>query len=139
MIFARLDPSATLRTGETSANELVSMDDWAQYLRSNEGKLGDELELSQLQPGDLLRIVTLNSEYFLTIGKGREATLICPQPGRPAGPVLIMGCPFGLSSSIKPDYLFCGGNLELSYQLEGVSMTHTTTAIKEIHLQRQKS
>jgi hypothetical protein len=114
------------------------MDDWVQYLRSNEGKLGDELELSQLQPGDLLRIVTLHSEYFMTIVKGREATLVCPQPGRPAGTVSIMGCTFGLSSSIKPDHLFCGGNLELSYQLEGVSMTHTTTAIKEIHLQRQR-
>jgi hypothetical protein len=46
------------------------MDDWVQYLRSNDGKLGDELELSQLQPGDLLRIVTLHSEYLLTIVKG---------------------------------------------------------------------
>lgn len=114
------------------------MNDWVQYLKSNEGKLGDELELSQLQPGDLLRIVTLNSEYYLTIVNGRDATLVCPQPGRPAGPVSIMGCTFGLSSSIKPDHLFCGGNLELNYQVEGVSMTHTTTAIKEIHLQRQK-
>lgn len=114
------------------------MDDWVQYLRSNEGKLGDELELSQLQPGDLLRIVTLNSEYFLTIVDGRAATLVCPQPGRPAGPVSIMGCTFGLSSSIKPDHLFCGGNLELNYQLDGAAMTHTTTTIKEIHLRRQK-
>lgn len=114
------------------------MDDWVKYLRLNEGKLGDELELSQLQSGDLLRIVTLHSEYFLTIVKDREATLVCPQPGRPEGTVLIMGCTFGLSSSIKPDHLFCGGNLELSYQLEGVSMTHTTTAIKEIHLQRRR-
>jgi hypothetical protein len=114
------------------------MDDWVQYLRSNEGTLGDELELAQLQPGDLLRIVTLNSEYFLTIEKGREATLVCPQPGRPAGPVSIMGCTFGLSSSIKPDHLFCGGNLELSYHVDGVSITHATTAIKEIHLRRQK-
>jgi hypothetical protein len=126
-----------LRTAESSAKTSVSMDDWVQYLRSTEGKLGDELELAQLQPGDLLRIVTLNSEYFLTIVKGREATLVCPQPGRPAGPVSIMGCTLGLSSSIKPDHLFCGGNLELSYQLEGRPMTHITTAIKEIHLQRQ--
>ena len=114
------------------------MDDWVQFLKSNEGKLGAELDLSELQPGDLLRIVTLNSEYFLTIVNGRDATLVCPQPGRPAGPVSIMGGTFGLSSSIKPDHLFCGGNLELSYQQEGVSMTHKTTAIKEIHLQRRK-
>jgi hypothetical protein len=138
MIFIHANPDAALRTVDTSANESVSMDDWVKYLKSNEGKLGDELELSQLEPGDLLRIVTLHSEYFLTMVKGREATLVCPQPGRPAGTVSIMGCTFGLSSSIKPDHLFCGGNLELSYQVEGVSMTHTTTAIKEIHLQRQK-
>ncbi|MEY2565001.1 MAG: hypothetical protein QOH88_3194 [Verrucomicrobiota bacterium] len=138
MTLVRANPGAALRTAETSANEFVSMDDWVQYLRSNEGKLGDELDLSQLQPGDLLRIVTLHSEYFLTIEKGREATLVCPQAGRPAGPVSIMGCTFGLSSSIKPDHLFCGGNLELNYQLEGVAMTHTTTTIKEIYLQRQE-
>jgi hypothetical protein len=138
VIFSGPAAAAPLRTATSSANESDFMDDWVQYLRSNEGKLGDELELSQLQPGDLLRIVTLHSEYFLTIVKGREATLVCPQPGRPAGTVSIMGCTFGLSSSIKPDHLFCGGNLELNYQLDGVSMTHTTTAIKEIHLQRQK-
>lgn len=115
------------------------MDDWVQYLRSNEGKLGDELELSQLQAGDVLRIVTLNSEYVLTILKGRDATLVCPQPGRPNGPVSIRGCTFGLSSSIKPDHLFCGGNLELGYQVDGALMTHTTTAIKEIQLERRKS
>src|SRR2546421_9527505 len=86
--------SDELRKERMSANESVSMDDWEQYLRSNEGKLGDELELSQLQPGDVLRIVTLNSEYFLTIVKGRDATLVCPQPGRPEGPVSIMGCTF---------------------------------------------
>jgi hypothetical protein len=115
------------------------MDDWMQYLRANEGKLGDELELAQLQPGDRLRIVTLNSEYFLTIEEGRNATLVCPQPGRPAGPVSIMGCTFGLSSSIKPDHLFCGGNLELSYQVQGAAMTHTTTAIKAIYLQQKQT
>lgn len=114
------------------------MDDWVQYLKSNEGKLGDELELSQLQAGDVLKIATLNSEYFLTIVKGRDATLVCPQPGRPSGPVSIRGCTFGLSSSIKPDHLFCGGNLELGYQVDGVLMTHTTTAIKEIRLQRRR-
>ena len=129
---------AALPKPETSATQSVSVDDWVQYLKSNEGKLGAELELSQLRAGDLLRIVTLNSEYFLTIVNGREATLVCPQPGRPSGPVSIMGCTFGLSSSIKPDHLFCGGNLELNYISKGVPMTHTTTAIKEIYLQRQK-
>jgi hypothetical protein len=133
-----VDRSAALPKPETSATQSTSMNDLVQYLKSNEGKLGDELQLAQLQPGDLLRIVTLNSEYFLTIVNGLDASLVCPQPGRPAGLVSIMGCTFGLSSSIRPDHLFCGGNLELRYQVDGVSVTHTTTAIKEIHLQRQK-
>jgi hypothetical protein len=50
-----------------------------------------------------------------------------------------MGCTFGRSSSIKPDHLFCGGNLELGYRLKGAAMTHRTTAIKEIHLRRRKT
>jgi hypothetical protein len=73
----------------------------------------------------------------LTILKNRDAILACPQPGRPEGRVRIMGCTFGRSSSIKPDHLFCGGNLELSYRLKGVAMTHRTTAIKEIYLRRK--
>ena len=115
------------------------MDDWVKYLRANEGKLGAELELAQLQAGDVLRVATVNSEYVLTIVKGRDATLVCPQPGRPSGPVSIKGCTFGMSSSIKPDHLFCGGNLELGYEIDGVPMTHRTTAIKEIQLTRRQS
>ena len=113
--------------------------DWLRYVKSTKGKLGDELDLSQLKPGDLLKVVTRNSEYLLTIAKGRDAILTCKQPGRPNGRVQIIGCTFGRSSSIKPDHLFCGGNLELSYQLKGAPMTHRTTAIKEIHLQRQRA
>jgi hypothetical protein len=112
------------------------MEDWLRYIKSSKEKFGEELDLAQLEPGDQLKVLTRNSEYLLTIVKGRRAILACPQPGRPAGPVRIMGCTFGRSSSIKPDHLFCGGNLELSYQLEGKAMTHTTTTIREIQLRR---
>jgi hypothetical protein len=115
------------------------MDDWLHYVKSTKGRLGDELDLSQLNPGDLLKVVTRNSEYLLAIVKGRDAILTCEQPGRPAGRVRIMGCTFGRSSSIKPDHLFCGGNLELSYRLKGAAMTHRTSAIKEIHLRRKRA
>lgn len=114
------------------------MTDWLRYVKSTKGKLGDELDLSQLKSGDLLKVVTRNSEYVLTIVKNRDAILTCEQAGRPTGRVRIMGCTFGRSSSIKPDHLFCGGNLEMSYRLKGTAMTHRTTAIKEIHLRRQK-
>jgi len=115
------------------------MVDWIRFVKSKKGKVGDELDLTLLEPGDLLRVVTKNSEYVLKIVKGRDADLSCAQPGRPNGRVRIMGCTFGRSSSIKPDHLFCGGNLELSYRLKGAAMTHRTTAIKEIHLRRRKT
>jgi hypothetical protein len=115
-----------------------NVDDWLRYIKSTEGTLGDELELSELQPGDVLRVVTRNADYVLTISKGREAILKCSEPGRPEGPVQIRGCTFGGSSSIKPDHLFCGGNLELGYRLDGASMVHRTTAIKEILLRRRR-
>jgi len=113
--------------------------DWLRYIKSKNNKLGDELDLAELRPGDLLKIATGHADYFLTVVKDRDAVLRCSKPGRPEGPVRIMGCTFGRSSSIKPDHLFCGGNLELSYQLEGASMTHRTTTIKEIQLQRVRS
>jgi hypothetical protein len=114
------------------------VEDWLRYIKSKEGALGDELELSELRPGDLLKVVTLHADYLLTIVEGRDASLKCSEPGRPEGPVRIMGCTFGQSSSIKPDHLFCGGNLELRYQSEGAAMTHTTTAIREILLRRAR-
>ena len=113
------------------------MHDWLHYVQSTKGKLGDELDLSQLQPGDVLKVVTLHSEYLLTIVKDRDAVVSCAQPGRPNGPVRIMGCTFGRSTSIKPDHLFCGGSLELAYERDGKPMTYTTTAISEIHLRRR--
>ena len=115
------------------------MVDWIRFVKSKKGKVGDELDLSLLEPGDLLRVVTKNSDYVLKIVKARDADLSCAQPGRPSGRVRIMGCTFGRSSSIKPDYLFCGGNLELSYRSKGAAMTRRTTVIKEIHLRQRKT
>ena len=115
------------------------MNDWLRYLKSKAGTLGHELDLSELRPGDVLKVVTRHADYVLTMAKGRNADLSCSQPNRPAGPVKILGCTFGQSSSIKPDHLFCGGNLELSYRVEGAAMTHRTTTIKEIQLRRIKS
>ena len=114
------------------------MQDWIRFVKSKNAKLGSELDLSLLEPGDVLKVLTRNSEYILKIAKAGEADLSCRQPGRPSGRVRILGCTFGRSSSIKPDHLFCGGNLELSYRVDGAAMTHRTTTIKEIQLRRVK-
>ncbi|MEY2488585.1 MAG: hypothetical protein QOC70_527 [Verrucomicrobiota bacterium] len=109
------------------------MEDWLLYLKSVAGKYGDEFDLTQLSPGDVLKVVTQHTDYLFTTIEGCEAELFCSRADRPKGRVRIMGCTFGRSSSIKPDHLFCGGNLELTYDLQGVSMKHTTTAIREIY------
>lgn len=103
------------------------------------GELGDEFDLRQLQTGDELRVVTQHTEYVFTMLSDRSADLTTSRPDRPRTRAKIMGCAFGQSSSIKPDHLFCGGNLEFTYELNGQAMTHTTTGIKAISLRRQQA
>ena len=112
------------------------MNDWFSILKQNIEEGEAEFDLRQLEPGDLLRVVTRHTRYDLISISGRDAELATDHPDRPSGKVKIMGCTFGRSSSIKPDHLFCGGNLELTFD-EG-RMTHLTTAIREIHWLRRK-
>jgi hypothetical protein len=115
------------------------MTDLIAYLKSAAEKLGDELDLSRLAAGDELKVVTACTEYLFKIMENRFASVSSGRCDRPAGRVRLMGCSLGNSSSIKPDHLFCGGNLEFTYELDGRSMTHKTTAIKAISLRRSKS
>lgn len=117
------------------------MKDWLLYLKSNEQTLGEEFQLGQLAPGDILKVVTQHTDYIFELIGYRDADLRSNRPDRPTGRIRLMGCTFGASSSIKPDHLFCGGNLEFTYMRAGKSMTHTTTAIKAIcwrHDSKQK-
>ncbi len=111
------------------------MSQWISILKQQVESGNAEFDLRQLEPGDLLRIVTAHTRYELVLIAGRFADMTTDRPNRPAGKVSIMGCTFGKSSSIKPDHLFCGGSLEFTFD-EG-RMTHLTTAIKEIHWLRR--
>jgi hypothetical protein len=113
------------------------MADFVAYLKAAADKIGDHLELQELAPGDELKVVTKHTEYTFKIVDRRTADLTCSRFDRPHALVKIMGCTFGNSSSIKPDHLFCGGNLQFTYELDGLSMTHKTTAIKAIFWRRQ--
>ena len=115
------------------------MADWIAYLKGSAGKVGDQLELKQLGAGDELKIVTKNTDYLFVMLNGRKADLTCSRFDRPHARVKIMGCTYGHSSSIKPDHLFCGGNLEFTYELDGQPMMHKTTAIKAIYLRRRRT
>lgn len=113
------------------------MTDFIAYLKSSVEKLGDHFDLQQLAARDELKVVTNHTEYVFKIVDSRTADLTSSRFDRPRARVKIMGCTFGESSSIKPDHLFCGGNLEFIYELDGVSMTHKTTAIKAIYWRRE--
>jgi hypothetical protein len=82
-------------------------------------------------------IKTRNSLYLFTWKSGDEADVRSNDPKAPIGPVRIMGCSFGLSSSIRPDAIFCGGNLEFTHA-KG-EKTWTTSPIEEIHLLHQSN
>ena len=112
------------------------MTDLIRRLKAVADKIGDHFDLQELAPGDELKVVTTHTEYAFKIVEGRIADLACSRFDRPHARVKIMGCTFGQSSSIKPDHLFCGGNLELTYELDGLPMVHKTTAIKAIYWRR---
>ena len=105
---------------------------WQTFLQSHEGLAQNELALTAIAPGDRVLVKTRNTHYLLSWRGGDMATLRTSSAKAPSGAVRVMGCSFGLSSSIRPDALFCGGNLELTH-LDG-ERTWTTSEIKEIHL-----
>jgi hypothetical protein len=115
------------------------MSDIIAYLKATEEKVGDQFELEQMKAGDELRVATQHTDYVFAMQNDRTADLTCSRFDRPHARVKLMGCTFGQSSSIKPDHLFCGGNLEFTYELDGVPMTHRTTAIKAIYLRRTQT
>lgn len=106
--------------------------DWLAVLQKHVGDGAPELDLGELLPGDQLRVVTKNTTYDLVLEENRFARLSTNRPNRPSGRVRLMGCTFGLSSSIKPNHLFCGGSLEFTFD-EG-EMIHNTSPIQALYL-----
>ena len=106
--------------------------DWLTRLQEHGADEHAELDLQELRAGDVLRVGTLNTLYTFRMRDDRFAEMVTDRPNRPAGPVKIMGCTFGLSTTISPDHLFCGGNLEFTFHRDGMRMTHTTSAIRRL-------
>ena len=114
------------------------MSDLIAYLKATADKIGDELDLKQVEPGDELHVATRTTQYRFKMIDDRNGIVTASRFDRPNAKVRIMGCTFGKSSSIKPDHLFCGGNLEFHYEMDGHEMTHRTTAIRSIQLRRRR-
>ena len=117
-----------------------SSDDWLYWL--GQADFGDKLDLSILQMGDALLVESHNSRYQLVCEDAAERwfDVRCNQAQRPQGWMRLMGCTVGQSSSISPDALFCGGNLELRQTLsENETLIHRTSTIRKIGLRQKRS
>ncbi len=99
--------------------------------------VGERLSLTNLLTGDLFKVSTARSTYFFRITEPRQRLAEMWKQGTNAAPipVQIMGCTLGLSSTIDPRSLFCGGSLE--YTTESGARTHTSSAIKELASHRK--
>ncbi len=110
----------------------TSVPDWAAFLKAAEDSSLPEVNLATLKAGDQLSVVTLNTCYIFKITSSGRAELSTNRADRPAGSVQLNGCTFGASATIKPDRVFCGGNLEFTVQSE--QTIFTTTRIRAIQL-----
>jgi hypothetical protein len=99
--------------------------DWEEFIRRHQASGVVELDLAALKPGDKLLVVTRRTVYTFEILPQKEALLTSNRPDRPSGRVRINGGSFGASSSIKPDFVFCGGNVEFVHLDTGVVYTST--------------
>jgi len=125
-------PMRNQRLWVNMSNEPTSpAPDWEHWLKQHATRSQEEFHLEKLAPGDQLRVVTKNTIYDFVMGEGRDGILKTNRPDRPQGLARIMGCTFGLSSTIKPDYLFCGGSLEFTFQ--NGKFIHNTSPITAIY------
>lgn len=106
--------------------------DWEEYLRKHQASNIAELDLRTVKTGDILLVLTLHTAYTFTMLGRDEAMLTTNRADRPTGRVRINGCTFGASSTIKPDHLFCGGNVEFVHGEN--HLVYITSEIRGIQL-----
>ena len=115
------------------------MQDWLKFLK--EADFGDRLDVSSLKAGDVILVATEHTHYRLEVTDARElmVKVSSDRPDRPDREMRLMGCTIGASSSISPDSLFCGGNLEMNWNEDGELHTFTTTSIQKLGLIQKES
>lgn len=110
------------------------MRDWIKFLR--EADFGDRLDISQLKAGDVILVATEHTSYRLEVTDAEEffVQVSSDRKDRPEREMRLMGCTIGDSSTISPDSLFCGGNLEMNWCEDGELHTFKTTLIGKLTL-----
>lgn len=122
-------------TARMEPSEAAPVWEWEAFLRQHQAVGLPQVDLAQLRSGDRLIVETLHTRYGFEWRGDGSVVVATNRPDRPSGVVAIQGCTFGRSSTIKPNALFCGGNLE--FLSAGGTVRHTTTAIRSLVLLRQ--
>jgi len=116
----------------------AAISDWEQFAYRYGESDAEEFSLSQLNPGDVLRVITEHTNYLFTVTDNHEARLQCSRSDRPSGSVRISGCGFGFSHAFKPGHLFCGGRMEFTFLRNEKRTRYRTTSIQAIVHHQQK-
>ena len=95
----------------------------------------DEVDLSTLEPGDRLAVVTKHTRYEFEWLEGGAIYLRTNRDDRPSGLVTQIGCAFRRSGLVVPNVVFRGGKLDFCTM--GGLVHHRTTIIASHHLVRQ--
>ena len=95
----------------------------------------DEVDLTTLEPGDRLEVITKHTRYVFEWLEGGGVFLHTNRADRPSGLVTETGCAFRRSGIVVPNVVFRGGKLDFS-SLDG-KVHHRTTIIASHTLVRQ--
>lgn len=95
----------------------------------------DEIDLSTLELGDRLTVVTRHTRYEFEWLEGGGIFLRTNRADRPSGIVTRLGCAFRRAGIVVPEVIFRGGLLE--FFTMGGQVHHRTTLIAAHFLVRQ--
>ncbi len=110
--------------------------DWERFLAQRATVDAKEFDLAGVRRGDLLRVVTVHTDYAFRIVRSPEAFLQSSRSDRPRGPVRIAGCGFTYSTAFMPRRLFCGGHLEFTFVRGTDTVRFRTSPIRMIEHRR---
>lgn len=96
----------------------------------------EEVDLTTLEPGDRLAVITKHTRYEFEWLEGGGILLRTNRPDRPSGQVTQAGCAFRRSGIVVPNVVFRGGKLDFCSM--GGKVHHRTTIIASHTLIRRE-
>ena len=107
---------------------------WEMFMENQVLHGPEEIDLSTLESGDRLEVITKHTRYIFEWLEGGSVLLSTDRTDRPSGLVTQTGCVFRKSGIVVPNVIFRGGKLDFS-TMDG-KVHHRTTVIVSHRLRR---